>query len=73
MKTPVHKDPQEDARQMKLSYADPRRFDDRKLFPNSDWEFDKWNKTDVIGFLVSALVAVVIILFLLFLTNIGSS
>ncbi len=32
MKTPVESDPKEDARQLKLSYADPHRFDDRNLF-----------------------------------------
>jgi SSS family solute:Na+ symporter len=71
MKTQVHTDPQEDARQMELSYADPGRFDDRKLFPNSDWEFDKWDKTDTVGFLISAVVAVLVVLFLIGILAIG--
>jgi SSS family solute:Na+ symporter len=71
MKTVVHIDPQEDARQLELSYANPNRFDDCKLFPQSDWEFDKWDKTDTAGFLVSAMVAVLVVLFLMVLLSIG--
>jgi hypothetical protein len=56
---------------MELSYADPGRFDDRKLFPNSDWEFDKWDKTDTVGFVISAVVAVLVVLFLMGLLAIG--
>jgi len=72
MKTPVHTNPEEDARQLKLSYADPHRFDHKKLFPNSSWEFDKWTKVDMIGFIVSAVVAVGVIMFLILLLSIGS-
>jgi SSS family solute:Na+ symporter len=72
MKTPVHTDHAEDARQLKLSYADPHRFDYRKLFPNSSWEFDKWTKVDIIGFIISTVVAVGVIMFLLLLLSIGS-
>lgn len=71
MKTPVHPDPKEDARQLALSYADPHRFDARKLFPRSDWEFDKWDRTDAVGFAVSAAVAVLVVLFLIGLLRIG--
>lgn len=71
MKTPVQPDHREDARQLELSYARTNRFDDRKLFPNSDWEFDKWNKTDTIGFLISVAVAVLVVFFLMGLLAIG--
>jgi len=71
MKTQVHTDHQEDARQMELSYANPSRFDDRKLFPNSDWEFDKWDKTDTVGFAISTAVAVGVVFFLIGLISIG--
>jgi SSS family solute:Na+ symporter len=71
MKTAVHTDPQEDARQMELSYANPDRFNDCKLFGQSDWEFDTWDKTDTIGFVVSAVVAVLVVLFLMGLLAIG--
>lgn len=71
MKTPVRTDRQEDARQMQLSYEHPQRFDDRKLFPGTEWEFDKWDKTDTIGFLISTVVAVLVIFFLMGLMTIG--
>lgn len=71
MKTPVRVDSLEDAKELELSYANPRRFDGKKLFPGSHWEFDKWTKTDLIGFLVSALVAVAVIGFLVALLSLG--
>jgi SSS family solute:Na+ symporter len=71
MKTKVHPNPQKDAQQMELSYAAPDRFDDRKLFPQSDWEFDKWDKTDCIGFIISAVIAVLVVFFLMGLLCIG--
>ena len=71
MKTRVRVDPEEDARQMELSYADPSRLDHLKLLPNSDWEFDKWTKTDAVGFGVSIVVAVLVVFFLIGLISIG--
>jgi SSS family solute:Na+ symporter len=71
MKTQVHTDPDEDTRQMELSYADPGRFDHRKLLPNSDLEFDKWDRTDTIGFAISTIVAVLVVLFLMTLISLG--
>ena len=72
MKTPVESDPEEDARQLELSYADPRRFDERNLFgPGSDWEFNKWNRTDTTGFLISCAAAIGVILLLVGVISIG--
>ena len=72
MKTPVRVDHQEDAKELALSYADPHRFDYKKLFPNSSWEFDKWNKVDTIGFIVSTIIGVGVIVFLMLLLSLGS-
>lgn len=72
MRTVVHPDPQEDARQMALSYADPDRFMECKLRPQSDWEFYKWDRTDIVGFVVSAVIAVLVVLFLMGLMRIGA-
>jgi len=72
MKTPVEIDAEEDARQLALSYADPRRFDDRNLFgPGSDWEFNKWTRTDAVGFAVSTVAAIGVILLLIGLVSLG--
>jgi SSS family solute:Na+ symporter len=72
MKTPVHKDHDEDKREMELSYANPQRFDHVKLFPHSEWELCKWDKTDIVGFLVSVAVAVAIVGLLYVIATIGS-
>jgi len=52
MKTPVDPVPERDAAAMAETQRNPRRFDDRKLFPRSAWEFTKWDRVDTIGFLV---------------------
>jgi len=72
MKTPVESDPDEDARQLELSYADPHRFADRNLFgPGSDWEFNKWNRTDTVGFVISCAAAIGVILLLVGVISLG--
>ncbi len=72
MKTPVETEPEEDLRQLAQSYADPRRFDDRNLLgPGSDWEFNKWTRTDAIGFAVSTAAAVGMISLLVGLVSLG--
>lgn len=50
MKTPVAADPDADAAEMAATMRNPHRFDDRKLFPRSAWEFTKWNRVDTLGF-----------------------
>ncbi len=71
MKTQVLVDRQADTRELELSYAQPDRFDHRKLFPNSSWEFDKWDKVDTVGFTISVLVALAIVGALFVLVSIG--
>lgn len=71
MKTEVKTDPRADAREMELSYANPDRFNHKKLFPNSSWELDKWDKTDVIGFLISVGVVFSIIYLMKLLVSLG--
>ena len=64
LKTPVAATPELDVETVEASYARPTRFDDLKLFPKSDWEFTKWNRTDAGGFAVCcALVVVVLLVF----------
>ena len=53
MKTPVTGDPDRDAAELARSYEQPNRFDDQKLFPGSQLEFQKPTSVDVIGFAVS--------------------
>jgi SSS family solute:Na+ symporter len=72
MATPVEEDREADARELELSYAEPTRFDHRKLFPRSDWMFYKWNRVDTIGFVLAVLCAFAVIGFLKLLLTLGS-
>ena len=72
MKTPVNPDPDEDRRELELSYASPDRFDDRRLFPGTNLEFQKPTVADVTGFVVSVGVCILFLLLATWLANIGS-
>ncbi len=61
MKTPVIGTHEEDYEQMLLSYQDPQRFDSNKMFPGTDWEFEKFTKTDIKGILISLVGAALLI------------
>lgn len=61
MKTPVGATPELEAAAMAETERDPRRFDDTKLFPASDWEFTRWNRVDTIGFFACCAVSGAII------------
>ena len=72
MKTPVLVDRQADRKELEISYANPHRFDHLKMFPNTGWEFCKWDKTDIVGFSIAMLVAFGIIGFLILVVSIGA-
>jgi len=72
MKTVVKTDHEEDRRELELSYANPDRFNYKKLFPNSSWELDRWDKTDIVGFLISVCMVFVVIGLMGLLVSIGS-
>ena len=57
MKTPVGATPQEEETAMEATRRDPNRFQHTKLFPNSNWEFARWDKVDTIGFLICCAVS----------------
>ncbi|HYW96629.1 MAG TPA: sodium:solute symporter family protein [Bacteroidales bacterium] len=71
MKSPVRENRQEDMKEMAYSLQNPHRFDHLLLFPNTQWQFTKWNRTDTLGFLFSILMVVLILLFLYFAVNLG--
>ena len=72
MKTPVDSDPEEDRQQLEQSYADPSRFDNKKLFPNSSLEIQKPTTADVVGFLVSVGICFAFLALASWLAQIGS-
>jgi hypothetical protein len=49
MKTPVNADKEQDAKELELSYHNPQRFDHKKMFPNTNWEFEKLDKVTIKG------------------------
>ncbi|MEO6002004.1 MAG: hypothetical protein ABIZ04_17910 [Opitutus sp.] len=51
LKTPVGPTPEEEHEAVLATTTNPTRFDDRKLWPRSNWEFTKWDRTDTLGFL----------------------
>lgn len=71
MKTPVKEDREEDAKEMEKSYANPRRFDHLLLFPGTQWQFTRWDRTDRLGFMFSVLMVFGILLFLYIAVNLG--
>jgi hypothetical protein len=72
MKTPVAATLEADARAVEESYANPTRFDHLKLFPGSNWEHTKWNKTDVLGFLACCGLVIFILIFFEAMLALGS-
>ncbi|MBN1125521.1 MAG: sodium:solute symporter family protein [Sedimentisphaerales bacterium] len=72
MRTPVHVDKKQDQEEMIRSFADPMRFQEKLLFPTSQFEFFKWDKVDIIGFALSVLTVLGIIAMLSFLLQLGT-
>ena len=72
MKTPVIPDHDKDAAEMEKSYANPDRFNDRKLFKHPDFEFQRPTPTDFWGFLACFGVCFLIIGLILIVAGIGA-
>jgi len=71
MKTPSLANAAEDAKELARSFENPQRFDHKKLFPGSNWEFYKWNRVDALGFLAACGVMALVILVLKLAVSIG--
>ncbi len=72
LKTPVAATPEDDDREVAENYKAPHRFDSKKLFPGSDWEFTKWTRADWQGFLGCWGVVILILGFLWGILHIGA-
>lgn len=72
MKTEVDADPIKDEAKLAESYANPTRYDHRRLMPGTDWEFMKPSKKDIMGFLASVAACFVIIVLLMWVAGIGA-
>lgn len=73
MKTPVLPDPEADAEELEASYAEPHRFDHKKLFPGSDLEMQRPTLADVLGFVLTFAACFGVIALVVWLASIGSS
>ena len=72
MKTPVDPDPAGDRAEMEKSYAQPDRFNERKLFPGSSLEFQRPTALDFWGFIVCFAICFGIIGLAILVSGIGS-
>ncbi|MEA3189155.1 MAG: solute:Na+ symporter, family [Chthoniobacter sp.] len=71
MKTPVATPPEADEREVALSYEKPDRFDYKKLFPGTNWEFSKWTPSDFLGFFGCWVIVLLILGMLWLLLQLG--
>lgn len=69
MKTPVDPNPEIDEKEMQLSYENPHRFDDKRLFKFGGLEFNRPNWVDVIGFIISFILCIGIIWLIVIIAN----
>ena len=71
MKTPVEPHPEDDLRELELSFATPSRYDYKKMFPNTKLEIQRPTKSDVSGFVISVGICILFLLAAMLLANIG--
>ena len=72
MKTPTEIDPGKDREELELSYAEPDRYDYKKLFPGTALEFQRPGRADIAGFALSCLGVVGVILLALWVAGLGA-
>ena len=72
MKTPVASDPIQDRVELEKSYAEPTRFDHRKLFPGTSLEFQRPGIVDIGGFILCFVICFAIIGLVLLVAQIGT-
>jgi SSS family solute:Na+ symporter len=72
MKTPVDPDPEADKQAIEASYADPARFDDKRLVKAFGLEFQRFSVEDVVGFVVCFLICFALIWVTIVLANLGA-
>ena len=72
LKTPVNPEPEEDEAELKKSYANPDRFDDTRLFPNTQLEVTRPTKQDFWGFLACFVICFIIIGLIVLVAQIGA-
>lgn len=64
---------EEDDREMALTRANPTRFNHLKIFPESNWEFRKWNREDWKGVIGSCIAVVSVVALLMLIVSLGTA
>ncbi len=72
MKTPVDPDREKDEANLAASYRDPQQLESRRLFPGTQWEFQRPDRVDVLGFLLCVAACFGIIYLAIAVAAIGS-
>lgn len=70
--TPAIADLEEDTRRVNEAVNNPKLIEERKIFPNSNWEFWKPDRWDIWGFILSWVIVCVIILLYILIMKIGA-
>ena len=70
-KTPIAATPELDEEELVKTFRDPTRFDHLKMFPDTNWEFTKWTRGDVIGFTACWAGVVFVVSVLWLVLNVG--
>jgi len=71
MRTRTVPDSEEDNANLAYSYAHAAETEQRKLFPGSNWEFQRWRKLDYLAFGLACLIALGILLIFFFILTLG--
>jgi len=72
MKVVVDADPERDRANLEQAFADPSLIKINNLFPGTAWEFERWNRTDWQGFMISVFIVALLIGFMSLLVSIGA-
>lgn len=72
MNTEVHPEIEQDKANLEAAYADPTKYDSLKIFPNTELEFVRPRKKDVVGFVASVVVCGVVIGLLVWVAGLGA-
>jgi len=72
MLTPVVGTHEDDEKAMELTRANPGRLNHLKIFPDSNWEFRRWNRQDWSGVIVSCIAVASVVALLVFIVGLGS-
>ncbi len=64
LRTPALADHKQDEQEMFITQQNPTRFDHTKIFPTSNWEFNKWTPSDykAVGICVAAATSIIVLL-----------